>query len=217
METPVMTTMKSLTSRVGTPVRRTWWVLIMGSVLLGGRAKGAETVVTLGFDDGRVSQWQVRDLLRSHGMKATFYVNSPAIGWSGYLNLAQLRELYQDGHEIAGHTLDHEHLTTLSAAEAERQICQDRLALMNAGFGEVTSFAYPYGEYNAQLEQTVAGCGYTSARTVGGIGCANCPAAETIPPIDPFAMRTPPSVKNDTTLANLQNWVMAAEAGGGGW
>jgi hypothetical protein len=30
-------------------------------------------------------------------------------------------------------------------------------------------------------------------------------------------MGTPPSVKNDTTLANLQNWVLAAEASGGGW
>jgi peptidoglycan/xylan/chitin deacetylase (PgdA/CDA1 family) len=210
--------MGALCSRVGTLGRREFWVFILVALLPFARPSlAAETVVTLGFDDGRVSQYGVRDLLRSHGMMATFYIYSNAIGWSGYMTMAQLHDLQRDGHEIGGHTLDHEHLTTLSASEAERQICQDRLALMNAGFGDVTSFAYPYGEYNASIEQMVAGCGYSSARTVGGIGCSACPAAERIPPADPYATRTPPSVKKDTTLANMQNWVLAAEASGGGW
>ncbi len=193
-------------------------VLLLATLLLRGPAiVGAETVVSLQFDDGSSSQYQVRSLLLGHGMRATFFVNSTRLGSNGYMTVAQLHDLQGDGHEIGGHTLDHVDLTTLSAAEAERQVCQDRAALIANGF-EVGSFAYPFGAYNAGVEAIVAGCGYESARGIGGIGgCASCPSAETIPPADAYGTRTRASVKQDTTLATLQGWVTAAEAQGGGW
>ncbi len=187
--------------------------LILAAAATSGRAA---TVVSLEFDDAKVSQSQLRALLGARGMKATFFVNSNRIGASGYLTAAQLHDLQNDGHEIAGHTLDHLDLTTLSAAEAERQVCDDRAALIAAGF-EVRNFAYPFGAQNASVKSMVAGCGYLSARTVGGVGCAGCAYAEAIPPADPFVTATRPSVKSDTTLAVLQTWVTEAEAHGGGW
>ena len=41
--------------------------------------------------------------------------------------------------------------------------------------------------------------------------------AETVPPRDSYATRTPPNVKSGTTLATVQSYVTAAEQHGGGW
>jgi len=105
----------------------------------------------------------------------------------------------------------------VSAAEAERQVCDDRAALINAGFN-VTDFAYPYGASNETVQATVKKCGYETARSIGGVGgCAGCPNGETIPPANPYATRTRASIKTDKTLADLQADVTAAEQSGGGW
>jgi hypothetical protein len=41
--------------------------------------------------------------------------------------------------------------------------------------------------------------------------------AETIPPLDAYATRTPPNPKQSTTLTTIESYVTAAEANGGGW
>ena len=57
--------------------------------------------------------------------------------------------------EIGGHTLDHANLTTVEKAEAEREVCNDRVNLINQGF-QPTDFAYPYGAFNASVKSIVA-------------------------------------------------------------
>jgi peptidoglycan/xylan/chitin deacetylase (PgdA/CDA1 family) len=178
------------------------------------------TNVTLEFDDGAADQALAQPILASHGMKATFFVNSGRIGLPNYLSEAQISSLEADGNEIAGHTVSHADLPTLDVEEQKRQVCNDRVALLNKGFS-VTSFAYPYGDYNSSTESVVSGCGYNSARTVGGVvsptSCAGCPYAETVPPANRYGTRTPDSVKSTTTLADLQKVVLDAESHGGGW
>jgi hypothetical protein len=84
-----------------------------------------------------------------------------------------------------------------------------------------TSFAYPYGAYEQNnVPAMVQQCGYTSARTVGGVRsatCANCPYAETIPPANPMVTRTAGDVRINDTLTTVENWVTQAEQHGGGW
>src|SRR5215475_14732769 len=41
--------------------------------------------------------------------------------------------------------------------------------------------------------------------------------AETIPPLDPYATRTPADPKQGTTLSTIEGYVTAAEQNGGGW
>ena len=88
----------------------------------------AETVVSLEFDDNNANQYQARQMLSDRGMRATFFIFSPRIGKSGYMTLAQLQDLKNDGNEIGGHGLDKVDLTTVTAAEAQRQVCDDRAA-----------------------------------------------------------------------------------------
>ncbi|XXF80125.1 polysaccharide deacetylase family protein [Myxococcaceae bacterium GXIMD 01537] len=178
------------------------------------------TVVTFTFADTRKSQTLAAPLLAKYGMHASFYVNSARIGGTGFLSLADLRALAAAGHEIAGHTVDHVDLSTVSAAEARHQVCDCRATLMSLGF-PITSFAYPFGSDTPMARQIVIDCNYNNARGTGGIknpfGCSSCPPAETIPPADVFLIRTPPSVQSDWTLADLQSLVLQAEAAGGGY
>jgi peptidoglycan/xylan/chitin deacetylase (PgdA/CDA1 family) len=191
-----------------------------GDVRSAGAAAVGQTVVSLEFDDGNADLYSLHTMLSSHGMRGTFFINSPRIGLPGYLTTAQLQAIAADGNEIAGHTLGHTDLPTLTVDEQKREVCDDRVALANMGF-TTTNFAYPFGDYNATTKQIVAACGYNSARTIGGIhdgtSCSGCPNAESIPPFDPFVTATPSSVKTTTTLASLQALVTQAEARGGGW
>ncbi|MER6814218.1 polysaccharide deacetylase family protein [Spirillospora sp. NPDC000708] len=179
------------------------------------------TVVSLTFDDGSQDQYDnARPALASHGMKGTYYINSARVGTSGYMTQAEIASLESAGNEIGGHTITHADLPTLSTAEQQRQVCDDRVALLNMGF-TVKNFAYPYGNASSTSEQVVHDCGYNSARTVGGVvspgDCSGCGYAETIPPADAYFTQTPDSVKTGTTLAQLQGYVTQAETHGGGW
>ncbi len=153
-------------------------------------------------------------MMEARGMRGTFYVISGYLGHPGYLTAAQARSLEAAGHEIGGHTVGHRHLPTLSLDEARREICNDRATLMSYGL-HPQSFAYPYGEASAELERLVEQCGYDSGRIVGPIAEVGRPAAETIPPVDPMATRTPRAVEISTSLQQIQDWVTAAEASEG--
>ena len=180
---------------------------------------GAPTVVSLTFDDGQATQYQVKGPLAEHGMKGTFFVNSGDVclsdcagAWA--MTWDQIAALAADGHEIGGHTLEHADLTdgTIQLAERRRQVCEDRANLTARGFDPV-SFAYPYGHSNATAEGLVEECGYASGRGAGDAP----PGGETIPPLNPFRTRTPGHSSGELTLSEFQQQITASENAGGGW
>lgn len=184
-------------------------------------APAKPTTVSLTFDDGTVGHLTAADILNQYRMKGTFYINSGRLGAAGYMTSAQLQTIAAAGHEIAGHTVNHADLATLSSDDVLREVCNDRVSLSNLGF-TVKNFAYPFGSLNASVKQSVQSCGYNSARSIANLkslpyGCANCATANTLPPPDPYVINTNSSVKGDTTLATLQSWVIQAEQGNGGW
>jgi peptidoglycan/xylan/chitin deacetylase (PgdA/CDA1 family) len=174
--------------------------------------------VTLTFDDGVADQLQGEQLLEKYGMVGTFYINSALIGLPGYMTRANLDNLKAKGHEIGGHTVSHQNLPTLSADEQNRQICLDRNTLLSWGYA-VTTFAYPFVAFDATTKAIAQQCGYNAARSVGDLrspfSCSDCPTAETVPPADPYAIRTADDVESNWTLSNLQNLVTRAEQNGG--
>jgi peptidoglycan/xylan/chitin deacetylase (PgdA/CDA1 family) len=177
------------------------------------------TVVSLTFDDGTSDQMLAAKALRASHLPATFYVITGAVGSPHYMTRADLRTLVAAGNEIGGHTVSHLDLVHVSAAEARRQICEGRDILARWGL-KATSFAYPDGDYNRAVERMAATCGYGSARTVKGLaspGYPDAPAAESIPPADPYAIRVPGEVEDSWTLADLKQTVLRAERAGGGW
>ncbi|XXF80012.1 polysaccharide deacetylase family protein [Myxococcaceae bacterium GXIMD 01537] len=192
----------------------------MATPVQGGARAPGPVRVSLNFDDCLSSQLQAAAMLEARGMRGTFFINSGKLGQSGRLTVAQVRALQDAGHEIGGHTLTHPHLTELSPDDQRREICNDRVALLNQGF-RVTSFAYPFGDKDSVTRQIVIDCNYNSARESGGLrtptGSSSNPYAEPIPPADAYAIRTHGSVQVSTSLATLQAYVQQAENAGGGW
>jgi Polysaccharide deacetylase len=162
----------------------------------------AKTVVTLTFDDGYENMiTKVLPILQQDELHGTFYIISGALNnnnnqFPAYMTWNQLHTLYQDGSEIAGHTVLHEALPQVDADEAIQELCQDRYDLMNppgssglapGSLGPITDAAYPDGEGIATgipnvspdpgsttattttIESIIKACGYNSARTVDGI------------------------------------------------
>jgi peptidoglycan/xylan/chitin deacetylase (PgdA/CDA1 family) len=211
--------------RMSSRTRRGWMALVGGLVLTAApvptlsaqlaHAAVTTTVVTIQFDDGSADQYQTLAILNAHGMHATFYVNSGVIGDADHMTWKQLSNLYAAGNEIAGHTIDHANIKKLKPAAARHEVCDDRVAIYDHGLNPV-SFAYPFGSFDAGSEQVVHDCGYNSGRGVSGVDDRKT-FAETIPPLDPYATRTPPNPKQGTTLKTIQSYVLAAEQNGGGW
>ncbi len=169
----------------------------------------SNTLVSLTFDDGDADNFSARAVLVENNLHATWYIVSSFIGAPGYLTAGQLHLLAADGNEIGGHSLTHPDLTTLSGRDLRVQVCQGRLDLLALGFQPV-SFAYPFGHFDPQSRQAVVACGYNSARTV-------IDGPDTVPPADPFTIRSMPYIVKDTRLPKMQRYVTEAVAGGGGW
>lgn len=208
------TTMKWVATLTGLVLALT----TVGIVAPAQAAVGPNTVVSLSFDDANADQTAAVSALDAAGLKGTFYIPSGFVGLPGYLTRAQLTSMAAEGHEIGGHTVNHQDLTTLSAADVSREICNDRVTLTSWGF-PMTSFAYPFAAVTPAVESAVAACGYNSARGLGDIktpaGCADCAYAETIPPADPFYIKAPDQVSTTWTLDDLKATVTNAETTGG--
>jgi hypothetical protein len=198
---------------------------MFASPLLAAPASAAgPTVVSITFDNNWASQMTAAADLKSHGMAGTFYIISGWLGLPGFMSLADVNTLKANGDEIGGKTVNNSDLPTLPNDEAEREICQGRNVLLNDGFS-VTDFAYPFADLNVTDETLAKTCGFNSGRGVGDInslepgGCAapNCPYAETIPPADPYQIKTPDDAEQNTTLANMEGEVTDAQLHGGGW
>jgi peptidoglycan/xylan/chitin deacetylase (PgdA/CDA1 family) len=177
----------------------------------------APTVVSLTFDDGRATAYAARPILAAHGMHATFYVNSPRLYVASprlggfYMTWQQVQNLYTDGNEIGGHTAYHADLTQVDPVEAQREICYDRVNLLNHGY-PATDFTFPYGSYSPSIESMVQACGYNSARTTDQLTAF----AETIPPAQPYAVQSVAG-SGSSVLPALRAVVTNAERNGGGW
>jgi peptidoglycan/xylan/chitin deacetylase (PgdA/CDA1 family) len=188
----------------------------VGTTSAPARAATPITIVTIGFDDGTVDQLGAADALVAHGMRGTFFINTGPIlaGDPDHMTFSDLDALYQAGHEIAGHTVDHANIQPLSTADQRAEVCTDRNTLYAHGY-QPTSFAYPFGSWDSATETVVHDCGYNSARTVSGVSIhvAKNKLGETVPPADPYATRTPPNPKKATKLATMEQYVLNAEAG----
>ncbi len=197
-----------------------------------GEPPGVRTVVTFTWGGGLADQMGALPIYQRYRMHATFYVPSglvcqpatePGCTHLPYLTLSEIHQIAADGNEIGGLSVEHIPLVGLPAAEAQREICDDRLNLTRWGF-RVTDFAYPFAEVNHTLQVLTRRCGYNSGLGTGqlrGAGlCLDCAWAETIPPRNPYVLRTPIEVASVGTTwspATFENIVTGAQRHGGGW
>jgi len=191
-----------------------------------------ETVVTFAWGGGRADQMQALPIFREFGMHATYFIpsglvctqSSASCTHSPYLSLPDIHKIASYGNEVGGLSVLHRDLTLMPAAEAQREVCNDRMNLLHWGF-HPTDFAYPFAAENPQVAQLTRRCGYNAGLGAGelrGAGACNaCALAETIPPQNPMLVRAPEEVSATKgrywSVATYQDIVTNVRNHGGGW
>ncbi|RMF44996.1 MAG: hypothetical protein D6751_08040 [Deltaproteobacteria bacterium] len=132
---------------------------------------GNETFVSLTVDDGFRSFLRAFELLRQYGYPVTLFVNTDAVGGASYLSWEELATLHGQGVEIGGHTASHPHMVNRRDGET-REAWLERLKTdlrrsreaFRQHLGFVPDlFAYPYGEYDFDVQSLVRQFGFRAA------------------------------------------------------
>lgn len=111
--------------------------------------------VVLSFDDDYINEWfDTNQQLKQYSWKGTFCVCK--INTLDNSEINKLLELQNEGHEIAGHSLNHYNavnfLSNHTIDEYLNQEINPMLDLMHFYGLKVTSFVYPYGGRNTKLD-----------------------------------------------------------------
>jgi len=138
--------------------------------------EGKKKAFTLSYDDGLDSDIPLVEMMRAHGIKGTFNVNSaicPAqpLGETEYawnkLALCQYADVYGDDMEIAIHGARHPYWDRLPTAQAMADIAYDRRMLEQVTGKEVAGAASPYGASNADVRSMLRLAGIRYCRATG--------------------------------------------------
>ena len=136
------------------------------------------------FDDGYkgLNDYALPILIK-YGFTATVFICTGLIGkdnkWNNkdavlrrHLNMDELHNLHRYGWEIASHGVSHFNLLKLTDEELEYELKQSHDCLVKE-WGEVVTFAYPYGAYNAFIKSYVGKYyKYAFSETQGGTSLA---------------------------------------------
>lgn len=123
------------------------------------RGPTTEKVVALTFDDGSdgTNINTILQILSTHNVKATFFLTG-----SGVNNHPQsIRNISNQGHQLANHSYSHPDFTKISAAEMRSQLQRTEDIVRNVT-GKTTKpfFRPPFGAYNSTVLQHVGDTGY---------------------------------------------------------
>jgi len=122
--------------------------------------------VWLTFDDGRIDNLeQALPALVDAGHRATFFIIAERSlrGEKDYIPLSGLKEMLAAGMSIGSHTLTHPHLARIPPDQMRTEITDSRKRLEDALGVPVTSFCYPYGNWNPEAVEAVQQAGYSLA------------------------------------------------------
>ncbi len=131
--------------------------------------KGLRKALTFSYDDGEIYDRRLAELLRSHGMKGTFHLNSGNLeqGDEGkyYVGTGELKQIYE-GHEIACHGVQHRNPTTISKGQLLIELEEDRKALEKLTGKLVQGLSYAFGSYDQEVIRVAKTVGIKYSRTV---------------------------------------------------
>ncbi len=137
-------------------------------------------IVVITFDDAYQNFYQYAfPILEKYNFSSTVFVISDYIGkanrWDAvlagryfnHLNITQLKELASNELvEFGSHSVNHYDLTTLSEEKIYYELMHSKKFLEDILQYEITSFSYPFGRYNEQIERFVEDCNYKMAFTL---------------------------------------------------
>lgn len=129
----------------------------------------ARPTISFTFDDIPASAAHAgAEALEKHDARGTFYVCAGLFGQDGHMgrfaDAAEIGALVRQGHEVAGHTLNHLDCHRTAPVDLNADLDANDAALRNLG-GAPLHFAYPYGEVSPRAKKQL-GARYASLRGV---------------------------------------------------
>lgn len=135
-----------------------------------------EKPVVLTFDDGYASHFTyVKDVLERFNAKATFYIVQDRLFMDiKDRNLDGVKALHAAGQEIGVHSYSHPDFSKMTYDEIYKEVLTSKNFLEeNLGI-KMTTFSYPYGNYNDAALKVLKDLGFkTSVTTKRGIANPN--------------------------------------------
>ncbi|MBM3156311.1 MAG: hypothetical protein FJ004_03385 [Chloroflexi bacterium] len=127
-----------------------------------------EAIVTTSWDDGNPLDLKLAELLKKYDVPATFYV--PIVYEKrGCMTPQQVGEISRS-FDVGGHSYHHIRLNEIPFSEAEKEVTEGKKRLEEIVGRRVSSFAYPYGNFNDGLIGIVKRADFIGARTVMLLG-----------------------------------------------
>ena len=129
--------------------------------------------ICLTFDDGVKSHFEfVRPLLKSNGIKGTFFICVPSSSGKHPLSIGEkiltveeLKLMQEDGFELGNHTRSHKNLTKLSEEQVKDEIIDANNFFENSGLKRPVSFCYPGYHASEEICEILKKLNFSHART----------------------------------------------------
>ncbi|MGB8982816.1 MAG: polysaccharide deacetylase family protein [Anaerolineales bacterium] len=123
--------------------------------------------IILTFDDGSETVHSAAlPIMQRYGFTGTAYIVHNYVGIPGFMDVDQIRELYESGWEIGSHGLSHQDLPKHPARQ-RNEIVSSRRKLESLLDLPVASFSYPFGAYDSDSLYYVHYVDYIAAMGLG--------------------------------------------------
>lgn len=130
--------------------------------------------VVIVMDDAWETQYtKGYDILGRHNMKASIAVVPELVGTPGYMDYAQLAEVYLKGWDLLNHTYGHKNLAELPGQEQEAQVAKARDWLSSHLLGRGKDvLVFPDGMFNEETAEIMQEQGVVAARSLKSLWSA---------------------------------------------
>lgn len=179
-----------------------------------------DNAVAITFDDAYLSVYNIaRPMLDGRGWPYTVFVSTEFVdkGYGNYVSWEQLRRMAEQGATIGNHGVHHRSALARLGGESQRQWLARLREEMVTAQGRISAetgtvsrvYAWPYGEYNAEVEGVLADLGwYGLGQQSGAAGYTSSltavprfPVATAYASDDDFALR----VRSEPLPVTLQD------------
>ena len=154
---PYVTTSDEFSQHIETALGLGWRFRAVDE--LRGNGPRDDRAILLTFDDSWENSCAV-EVMRRHGIKGVFFLNSAEIGLRGRLIPSDVLAMASEGHEIGSHGVTHEFLTRLDDRTLRAHMAESRKNLSEMSGKPVRFLSAPGGRFDARVAAAARDAGY---------------------------------------------------------